>query len=266
MEEAFAAAQDRACEPADLTAYLSSCKQALATSTALVGLGGGGLEASVGGASPSPAKKAKRAVPQSPVSRIMQTDAMREYHLTRTDLDKLVPELRPNPHRRGGVPMRLYVLSEVTAAAVAKHGSMDGVAAAKAKGAAQGAKAAATRRWNDGWRVGANPDTWSVATHGSFTPQFKTTVRAFLLAANQLRLFGGADSFAELSQRVISFMVSVVPPRKNQLAKKERPRAAPSRHFSYYGMSDEYDVDGYMDYWYERQGRYAAPGSDYGSD
>jgi hypothetical protein len=217
---------------------------------------------------PSPAKKARKGTSPPPsVPRITQTDAMREYHLTKADLSALVPELRANPHRRRGAPMRLYALSEVTAAAVAKHGDMAGVEAAKAKGAAQGAKAAATRLWNDGWRVGANPATWSIATHGTFTPQFKTTVRAFLLAANRLHLFGGADSFAELSQRVISFMVSVVPPRKNQLAKRERPRAASNRYGgrshhpggSYHpammmGLpsysSDEYehDVDPYHDF------------------
>ncbi len=170
-----------------------------------------------------------------------QTDAMREYRLSKKDLETLSCKTAVNPHCRRGAPMRLYAVPEVAALSLAKHGGQGGLEAAKVKSAARSAKAAATRAHNDGWRVGANPATWSIATHSTFTPQFRAAVRTFLLCAHKLQLFGGADSFAELSQRVVKLMVEVVPPRPNQLAKKERPRSA--RSYGYGGFRDGYMYD-----------------------
>ena len=51
-------------------------------------------------------------------------------------------------------------------------------------------------------------------------------LREFMLCAHRLQLFGGADSFATLSQRVVKLMVEAVPPRSNQLAKPARPPRA----------------------------------------
>jgi hypothetical protein len=197
------------------------------------------------GASPSPAPAARARSPSPP--RLTQTDAMREFRLSKEELNKLNCRLAPNPHRKRGAAMRLFLVSEVEALSMAKHGDTEGLAAAKAKSVARSAKAAATRAHNDGWRVGANPATWSVATHDQFTPQFRAGVSTFLLCAHRLRLFGGADSFAELSQRVVSLMVTAVPPRPNQLAKKVRQRSTHGHRLlsyeDYYRGDDDFDSD-----------------------
>ena len=196
------------------------------------------------GASLSPAPATRARSPSPP--RMTQTDAMREFRLSKVELSKLNCRLAPNPHRKRGAAMRLFVVSEVAALSFAKHGDTQGLAAAKAKSAARSAKAAATRAHNDGWRVGANPATWSVATHDQFTPQFRVAVSTFLLCAHRLRLFGGVDSFAELSQRVVSLMVTAVPPRPNQLAKKVRQRSTHSHRFLSYEdhyPGDDFDSD-----------------------
>jgi hypothetical protein len=195
---------------------------------------------------PPPAAPAPAPRPPSP-PRMTQTDAMSEYCLSKKELDGAALDCRAvaNPHSRRGPPMRLYVVADVAALALSKYGDAAGLAAHKAKNAAKAAKAAATRAHNDGWRVGANPFSWTPATHASFTPQFRAAVRTFLLCAHRLRLFGGAHSGATLCARVVTLMVVAVPPRPNQLAKKERPRRAPRySHYDRYDHYYEYGSDG----------------------
>ena len=177
------------------------------------------------GVPPQPAEGASRGATERPKSpaRITQSNALSQYSLTKRDLAALPCRTEANPHSRYGAAMRLYVLADVQAVANTKHGGAAGLAQKRARNEAMAAKAAATRAHNDGWRVGANPAVWTVSAHVDFTMPFKAAVRTFLLCANRRRLFGGADSFAELTQRCIQLMVEVVPPRANQLAKKPRP-------------------------------------------
>ena len=178
--------------------------------------------------------------PQSP-GRITQSNALSLYCLTKGDLAALPFRAQANPHKRCGAAMRLYVQTDVQALALRKYGGAAGLAKKRERNAGMAAKAAATRAHNDGWRVGANPQVWTVEVHGQFTPQFRAAVREFLLCAHRKRLFGGADSFVELTQRCIKFMVEVVPPRANQLAKKERK--ARERRYYTYDMDDMDDSD-----------------------
>ena len=149
-----------------------------------------------------------------------------EYCLSKADLTSLKVRLVPNPHYRSAAPMQLYDRAAVLAIALAKHGSMEGIAAAAAKREAKAAKAAATREHNDGWREGANPRRWSPATHRHFTGPFKSSIKAFVMAAHVRKIFGGVDAHAELVKRVVKLVVESreVPTRAKQAAKPPKQR------------------------------------------
>ena len=74
---------------------------------------------------------------------VPQTQALRTYCLTKTDLAGLDVVLKRNPFGRNDI--RLLKVEDVVAKAHAKHGGEDGLRRKRAKNAAVAAKAAATR-------------------------------------------------------------------------------------------------------------------------
>jgi len=163
--------------------------------------------------------------PESPFI-CLSTALGSDYCLSKADLTSLKVRLVPNPHYRSAAPMQLYVRADVLDIALAKHGSLEGIAAEAAKRAATAAKAAATKEHNDGWRDGANPRSWSPATHRRFTGPFKRSIKAFVMAAHVRKIFGGVDAHAELVKRVVKLVVESreVPTRAKQAAKPPKQR------------------------------------------
>jgi hypothetical protein len=77
------------------------------------------------------------------------TEAKKLYCLTEADLNSLPCDERANPHSPSGSSvMRLYMHGHLKRAALAKHGSEEGLEAKKQRNAEIAAKARATRAAN----------------------------------------------------------------------------------------------------------------------